>query len=242
MTRKISGLCTFILAAVLLSQFAVFALAQSPAIGVVDKEKVKQNYAKFQDQIKALGAEVQAKQKELNELLKLAILPDDKWAEAKVLLDKDPAKLTQDDLKKLQALSQEAQDLESQFRQLQAKAQSTMTPEEKQLFQAVTQRLPQRNKELQDFQNTHNALYHDKYGAILTTTDAQISTTVEQVAQQKKLAIVIERGAVLYGGIDITDEVLKLLNDAYEKEKASPPAATSGEGTTGGGNSGGSSQ
>lgn len=37
----------------------------------------------------------------------------------------------------------------------------------------------------------------------------KVSTAVKEVAEAKGLAIVVQKGTVVYGGLDITDEVLK---------------------------------
>jgi Skp family chaperone for outer membrane proteins len=43
--------------------------------------------------------------------------------------------------------------------------------------------------------------------------DATVRETVAQVAKEKKLALVFSAGAILYAENDITDEVIKRLNE-----------------------------
>ena len=94
------------------------------------------------------------------------------------------------------------QESEEQMKQAVADAQrdfevrsADMGDQEKQDYYIQTQqRLQQKNQEL------------------LTPLRASVETAVKEVANNRGLSIVIDKGAVVYGGMDITQDVIKKLS------------------------------
>jgi Skp family chaperone for outer membrane proteins len=188
----------------------------------------------------ALQTEVQAKQAEMEALGQYLLLPDAEWAELKALLTKPLAERTEAELGRIGALAQQMNTIQGEWRQLTAKQPSTMTPEEKTNFDAINARGSVRSAEMGQMETSYNAIFKERAQTIFTNARTQILAAVAQVAQQQQMSIVVERGAVLYGGTDITDPVMKFINDAYAIEKAAPPAgATTAPAPTDGGAGGG---
>ncbi len=214
------------------------AFAQG-AIGVVDTQAVESGYDKLNDQLMALQTEVQAKQAEMEALGGYLLLPDAEWAELKALLTKPLAERTEAELGRIGALAQQMNTIQGEWRQLTAKQPATMTPEEKTNFDAINARGSTRSAEMGQMETSYNAIFKERAQTIFTNARTQILAAVAQVAQQQQMSIVVERGAVLYGGTDITDPVMKFINDAYALEKAAPPAGATTEPAPADGGAGG---
>lgn len=202
------------------------AFAQG-AIGVVDTQAVESGYDKLNDQLMALQTEVQARQAEMEALSQYLLLPDAEWAEAKSLLSKPLAERTEAELGRIGALAQQMNTILSEWRQLSSK--QPLTPEEKTNFDAINARKNTRSAEMGEMETSYNAIFKERAQTIFTNARTQILAAVAQVAQQQQMSIVVERGAVLYGGVNITDPVIKFINDAYAIEKAAPPAGATTE-------------
>jgi len=107
------------------------------------------------------------------------------------------------DMQRVTAQSTDYQAAEQAFQREQAQAQSdfntnsaTMTTDgQKQEYaEQLTQRLRQKEAE------------------ILSTWETKLDAAVKKAADAKGYTVVVERSQVLYGGADITDEVIKQLN------------------------------
>jgi len=179
------------------------AFAQG-AIGVVDTQAVESGYDKLNDQLMALQTEVQAKQAEMEALGQYLLLPDAEWAEAKSLLSKPLAERTEAELARIGVLKGQMDKIQGEWRQLSAK--QPLTPEEKTQFDAVNARGSARSAEMGQMETSYNAIFKERAQTIFTNARTQILAAVAQVAQQQQMGIVLERGAVLYGGANITDQ------------------------------------
>lgn len=87
----------------------------------------------------------------------------------------------------MQKASQEAQ------ADFEAKSASMNDQEKADYYQQTMQRLQQKNEELME------------------PIDKSIQDAVKSVAEKKGLSVVIEKGSVVYGGQDITQDVVKQL-------------------------------
>lgn len=50
-----------------------------------------------------------------------------------------------------------------------------------------------------------------------TDFNKEITSILEEISREKKLDVVLHQDGVYYGGIDITDEVIKILDERYTK-------------------------
>lgn len=66
------------------------------------------------------------------------------------------------------------------------------------------------NQKSEYYQQTQQRLAQ-KQADLVEPLTKQIEETVKQVAEQKGLSVVIDKGAVIYGGADITQDVIKKL-------------------------------
>jgi outer membrane protein len=54
----------------------------------------------------------------------------------------------------------------------------------------------------------------NKQTELMEPVNKKIEETIKKVADKKGLAVVVEKNTVVYGGLDITDEVVKALQAA----------------------------
>jgi outer membrane protein len=126
-----------------------------------------------------------------------------KTKEVQVKLEKEKTKLEGQ-------LATKAKNLEKIAKDLNAKGDK-VTVAEKDKFQKQQMEFGKEHKALQE---KLGRMEYEEMGAI----KADIASAVKQVARKGKYDLVIEQGAVLYGGKDITTEVLKTL-ESTEKIK-----------------------
>jgi len=119
-----------------------------------------------------------------------------KTKEVQVKLEKEKTKLEGQ-------LAPKAKNLEKIARDLNAKGDK-VTVAEKDKFQRQQDEYAKEHRALQD---KLGRMEYEEMGAIKT----DITSAVNRVAKQGKYEMVLEKGAVLYGGKDITLEVLKTL-------------------------------
>ncbi len=149
---------------VLLSAFA-FGCASAEVIGVVDFDKIVDNYTK----VKTVTDEMSDKYSEIQ----------------RYTLDK-----------------------EREYKKL-------STPLERKNFEDTTAR------ELSKKQEAYLKLKERKEKEI----DSTIKSTIKQVALNNKMDMVVEKSVTFFGGVDITDQVIKALNNPVAKTTTTTPAA-----------------
>ncbi len=137
--------------------FLIFGAANAEVIGVVDFDKIVDNYTK----VKTVSNEI-----------------SDKYAE----------------------IQRYSLDKEREYKKL-------STPLERKNFEENVA------KELAKKQEAYLKLKEKKEAEI----DAAIKNAIKQVAMTSKVTTVIEKTVVFYGGIDLTDKVVKQLNNPVSK-------------------------
>jgi outer membrane protein len=103
-------------------------------------------------------------------------------------------------------LATKAKNLEKMAKELNAKGDN-VTDAEKDKFQKHQMEF---GKERQALQQKLGRMEYEEMSAI----QGEITSAVKQVAKKARYEVVIEKGAVLYGGKDITTEVLKTLENS----------------------------
>ena len=135
----------------------MFSIAQADVIGVVDFDKVVENYSK----VKTVSNEI-----------------SDKYAE----------------------IQRYSLDKEREYKKL-------STPLERKNFEETVAR------ELSKKQESYLKLKDKKEAEI----DAAIKSAIKQVAMTSKVTTVVEKSVVFFGGVDLTDKVVKQLNSPAVK-------------------------
>ena len=134
------------------------------------------------------------------------------------------------------AINERGKEVEGMYAELQAiekRGQSPLLSEAgKKSVQAELQSksevFQQRRAELQKFIQEANATIQQRQAEMTKTIDAEVRTEVEKISKAKSLQIVLPKGVSLYtdASLDITDEVVKVLNAGYKPaEVPAAPAA-----------------
>lgn len=185
-----------------------WAAANEPKIGVVDVQKVYKDAPRVKQYQEQLDAFKQTLAGKLDIRAQNMMLNED---EIKELVDlKTKEKQTDADKTRITQLSEAERAKDEELKKLQ---------ETKDLNDQQKARL----KELQNLQqkskDTVNALikdydgqYQTKMGELQGKIDAEIQAAVVKMAEAKQLTLVLDKGGVMLGGIDVTDDVISRLD------------------------------
>jgi len=89
-------------------------------------------------------------------------------------------------------------------------------------FQAKVEVYQQRRGELEKFIQEANATIQQRQAEMTKTIGTEVRAEVEKISKAKSLQLVLPKGISLYtdASLDITDEVVKVLNDNYKPAAA----------------------
>ena len=195
-----------LLAAVLLAPG--LAQAQQPAVGTVDTGRIATEYKGMQ----ALNLQYNDFQREREQKLmdrqRVMMLVDADYT--KYLDLKQAAAPTESTQKQLTDLETSAKQREDRYRALADKRDRTA--EEQKEYDELNKVYNQRMGEMRVLQDSLAKEVQAKREELTKTITTSLDTAIKTVAEAKKLSLVIAKEAVLYGGTDITNEVLEKLN------------------------------
>ncbi len=95
-------------------------------------------------------------------------------------------------------------------------------------FQSKVEVYQQRRGELEKFIQEANGTIQQRQAEMTKTIGAEVRTEVEKISKAKGLALILPKGITLYSeaSLDVTEEVVKVLNDNYKPAPAAPAAPT----------------
>lgn len=99
-------------------------------------------------------------------------------------------------------------------------------------FQSKVEVYQQRRGELEKFIQEANGTIQQRQAEMTKTVGAEVRAEVEKISKAKSLQLVLPKGISLYtdASLDITDDVVKVLNDNYKPAPApAAPAAPAGD-------------
>jgi Skp family chaperone for outer membrane proteins len=196
------------------------AAAPSAPWGVVDMDRVSGEYKamqmlnqQFQDFQKQQEALIQRRQKN-------RLLLDDEQREYLDLSAPTAAPTSERDkrLADLEKLSDERS-----RRLLDLGQKKSRTPEEDQEYQQLDQTYKRRTEEINALQSDVQKAVLAKYDEFSKIITDSVNAAVKVVAEEKKLPMVVRKEVVLFGGVDVTQEVIAKLNSPPLPEKAGGP-------------------
>ena len=181
---------------------------QQTTIGFVDVQKVFQDYEKTASSNKTLEALGKKLDAQLQSLSQHKLLSETERAQLLQLVGKDT--LTDKEKESLKALDDRQKALEQELQTLQQKNPPTDQEKArlKELMDTSSKTDEQLAKLSDEFENQFNAKKDELSKAIRD----DILAAIETVAKEKKIGVVIDKIAVLYGGTDITQPVIDKLN------------------------------
>ena len=170
---------------------AVTLRAAAPNIGVVDAEEVMKKYGK--------AVAIQGEIQKSKDAAQAAINERGKEVEGMIA-----------ELQAIQKRGQSPLLSEAGKKSVQAELQS-----KSEVFQ-------QRRGELEKFIQEANATIQQRQAEMTKTIRAEVRAEVEKISKVKSLQLVLPKGVSLYtdASLDITDEVIKVLNDGYKPAPA----------------------
>lgn len=218
--------CPLALAALLVGVGGKFAVAPAnageqpvvPSIGVVDMERVSEESLPYKDANK----ELQALQKSLNdnmqEVAGYTLLTAPETNELVAILDaKD---LTAAQKARLSELKKAAADRDKEFNTL----MQTQSPsaEQKKRLQELNALRNGREQVLGELNQKYQASFRQKLQDVDARLGKSVGEIINEVAKAQKLTVVLSKSVIItlerkqdvvfFGGADITDEVIKRLN------------------------------
>ncbi len=211
MRRRLSGLVAGGVALVALALVSGPAQAQS-GYGTVDVNRIEREY-KGMAQIKSeFDAYVQEQQAKLTARQKVMMLPDADYTQYFDL--QSAAAPTEANKQKIAQLESQADQRDKRFQELARLESAARTPEQQKEFEELNKVFTARKAELQKLGEDLDKQVSAKGESLMQQANSTIEAAVKAVAEQKKFSAVFVKAALLYGGTDITEEVITKLNGA----------------------------
>jgi len=181
------------------------AAAETPKFGIVDMTRVAAEYRQMQDLNQQFQDFQQKQEQQLQQKHATRLLTDAERQEYSELTTTGAP--TDANKKRLQELSGKR---EQRMNELREKA--GRTTEEEAEFKQWSGLYDQRMTELAGLQADLQSSREAEYERLTKIVADSVSNAVKSVAEEQKLALVVKKDAVLYGGTDVTDAVLSKLN------------------------------
>lgn len=189
------------------------AMAQKPAakvgeVGVVEWQKLLDEFSDYQESAKQYQQYVQAKEELLRREISLRMLTKEEKKEyddlAAVPAPTDQQKQRKAELEKL------ASDREAELQTLQSAA--SLTDEQKKRLDELRAISTAKSKELQELQAALRDDVEKKDEELMKPLEEKIKKALGEIARERNLSVVLRKENVLHGGVDITAALLAKLN------------------------------
>ncbi len=195
----------------LISQAISAAPKPAPAemkIGVVDYQKVWSNYEltkKYRNEYEILvnKLEAQLARRDRNRLL-----TQDQLKELDSLYEK--ASPTDADKNRIKELEDEASKLDNEMKSLEVKKDATEA--EKKRLEELRTLSKKTDESIESLRKAALTQLEETDNKWSKQVSDDIMAGIQKVAEQKGLSLILNKGAVLFGGTDITDAVVERLN------------------------------
>lgn len=210
------------------------AAPPAPAIGVIDQDAISRDYFGFKDAMARMNKFVEERQSVYKDLQAGVGLTADDYKEYRARIGGATI-----DKKRIQELQAQAKKNMDEYQTLKAKEKDLTDVEKTRMAQLekdmgsvqddINEQASQLNAEIQEESS--------RYRRVLTDL---VDKALAKVGETKKLGIIVSKNIqsgesterfVLWGGLDITDDVVKLLNGAYKGSLLDKPATPAGPAT-----------
>jgi Skp family chaperone for outer membrane proteins len=201
---------------------SAFAQTAPPAlrVGVVDLELVGRKFELKTKREEALTQWYVGRQNLLQELDKYVFCLADEWEKAAALLETPKGERTPEQEAQLKALLDEGTKRETRYKDLEAKqAQGALTKDEETSLKEIREIPRGRTADLRALADRIENDLQQRMTAIREELMKPVRDAVNAIATEKSFALVLEKDWVYFGGEDITEDVIKKVN-----EMAPPPA------------------
>lgn len=178
------------------------------SIGMVDVAAVFQGYERTTKSNGELEAFRSQLVKQLETLSEYRLLDDNESKELADLVRKPNP--TEADKQKISALQEREKALDKELKELQAKKEPT--EQEKARLKELQDRTAKADDNIAKLKDESEQQFDVKKNDLSEQIRADILKAIETVAKDKKLTVVVDKMAVLFGGTDVTDSVMEKLN------------------------------
>lgn len=217
-SHKIAWVIVFAAAFTLIVTSAWAATASEPRIGVVDVQRVTTNAPRmkqFSEELKALERSLAAKLDLRAQYLMLSENEIEEFIDLKT-----NTKPTGADNNRIKALADVERTRDAKLKQLQGiKDLNTQEKTELKALQGIQQKSQESGKTMsKDYYN----LYQSKSQELSTKADSEMKAVINKVTEAKGLSLVLSKqialpdgtaaDTVLFGGVDITDDVISRMD------------------------------
>ncbi len=217
MRRAVFCITLLALAAALPVGAARAAGSNPPVLAYVDMDKLSAGYKGMQDLNQQFQQFRAQKDAELERQHKARLLNDEERQEYLDLATvAAPTEQRDKRMKELEELSNQRE-----RRLFTLREKKDRTPDEETEFQQLNAIYEKRMSELAKLQHERDQAVTAKYQELSKIITDSVDAAVKVVAEEKKLTIVLRKEVVLWGGVDITDDVLAKLNAPAPAEKKS---------------------
>lgn len=191
---------------------------ETPALGVIDMGRLFNEYneyqqanREYQEYHQKLVSQYQAR---LNLRKQHAMLTSDEYGELETLLLKGND-LNEADKKRVQELQNTTPRLREELARLQTKPDLSEAEKarKKELLDKQSAGLQELEERTKEFDRLIQEKLRERDAEVSAALRTKIDDMIAHVAQEMQLAMVFNKDSVLFGGVDITDQVVKRLNE-----------------------------
>ena len=196
--------------AVLMAATGAAALAAAPAsdIGVVDIEQIYASHPRLPELNQRFADFRQQQEAQLQRMFQTRLLTDEEQREFMDLLEMGaPTEAREARLTELAENSTQREQRLGELRQNESR-----TAEEEQEYTELEQTQNRRVAELTNLQLTLEQAVTDKHDELWALVTENVGAAIQTVAEEQSLTLVLQKEAVLYGGVDITEAVVAILS------------------------------
>jgi Skp family chaperone for outer membrane proteins len=184
------------------------AQAQQLAVGLVDTSRIATEYKGMQAFNQQYNDFQREREQKLMDRQRVMMLADADYV--KYLDLKQAGAPTESTQKQLTDLEAQAKQREERYRALADK--KDRTEEEGKEYDTLNQLYTQRMSEMRALQDSLAKEVQGKREELTKTITTSLDAAIKSIAEAKKFSLVVAKEAMLYGGTDITNEVLEKLN------------------------------
>lgn len=222
-----SGLFAALCVLCLLPFAGVFAAPATPSIGVIDLDQVAQKYKGYQNANDRFQVFRESRKQLFDAMKNGMYLSKDEFDEY-VSRAGDTTKLDAERIKQLENLAKKNQD---EYQALKAKEKDKLTDADSKRLAELEKNLSEVTPLLQERSTQMQEEIEGEFGHYSQSLTKLVNDALGEVAKKMKLSIVLsktlqtqegEAKFVLWGGTDMTDDVIKYLNDNYKPTLLDP--------------------
>lgn len=188
--------------------FIAPAMAADQSIGFVDFQKAFSDYKKTKASDESLSAYAKGLETQLTAVAQHKLLDNGERTQLLALVAK-PAK-TDKDNEQIKSFDDREKALEQELQGLQGK--NPPSEQEKARQKELMDRASKADDDLAKMSEDFNKQLKAKQDDLVNIIRDDIVKAVDAVAKEKKLTVVLDKGSVLFGGLDVTQAVVDKLN------------------------------